>query len=76
MTSVVEVLKDMSQQDTTADLRKFFRDENERAREHEMRLFQLFMSSTGSQALIPYFTAQRQGMSTNNLLALSSPGPS
>ena len=31
MTSVVEVLKDMSQQDTTADLRKFFREENERA---------------------------------------------
>ena len=76
MTSVVEVLKDMSQQDTTADLRKFFREENERAREHEMRLFQLFMSGTGSQAFTPNFTAQSQGMSMNNLPALNSPGPS
>lgn len=66
LTSVVEVLKDMSQQDTTADLRKFFQEENEWAREHEMRLFQLFMSGT----------AQSQGMSTNNLPALNSPGPS
>ena len=32
LTSVVEVLNDMSQQDTTADLRKFFQEENERAR--------------------------------------------
>ena len=76
MTSVVEVLKDMSQQDTTTDLRKFFREENERAREHEMRLFQLFMSGTGSQAFTPNFTAQSQGMSMNNLPALNSPGPS
>lgn len=66
----------MSQQDTTADLRKFFQEENERAREHEMRLFQLFMSGTGSQAFTPYFTAQSQGMSTNNLPALNSPGRS
>ena len=66
----------MSQQDTTADLQKFFREENERAREHEMRLFQLFMSGTGSQAFTPNFTAQSQGMSMNNLPALNSPGPS
>ena len=76
LTSVVEVLKGMSQQDTTADLRKFFQEENERARDHEMRLFQLFMSGTGSQEFTPYFTAQSQGMSTNDLPALNSPGPS
>lgn len=73
---MVEVLRDVSQQDTTAGLRKFFQEENERAREHEMRLFQLFMSGTGSQAFTPYFTAQSQGLSTNNLPALNSPGPS
>jgi len=65
----------MSQQDTTADLRKFFQEENERATKHEMRLFQLFVwyweSSTYS-----LFKAQSQGMSTNNLPALNSAGPS
>ena len=76
LTSVVEGLKDMSRQDTTADVRKFFQEENERAREHEMRLFQLFMSGTGSQAFTPYFTAESQGMATNNLPILNSPGPS
>ena len=39
LTTVVEVLEDIFQQDTTADLRTFFQEENERARQHEMRLF-------------------------------------
>ena len=48
VTTVVDVLKDMSQQNTVADLQKFFQEENERAREHEMRIFQLFMSGQGA----------------------------
>ena len=48
LTTVVDVLKDMSRQNTVADLQKFFQEENEHAREHEMRIFQLFMSGQGA----------------------------
>ena len=71
LTTVVEVLKDISLQDTTADRWTFFQEENKQARQHEMRLFQLFMSGTGNQAPAHCFTAQSQGVSTYNL-----PGPS
>ena len=44
LTTAVEVLKEVSEKDTTADLLKFFQEENRLAREHEMTFQMLFLA--------------------------------
>jgi len=55
LTSVVEVLRDVSQQDSTADLRKSFQEENERAREHEIPFLSIVYVWYWESSIYPLF---------------------